>query len=312
MKTEPTYWKKYDLVFKHFSYKKIYAEILNIAKQLGQPFTKKSKRGRNFKIQPYEYAAYIVFEIITGNNPYRDMELGSELYVKKHIDHSTFGKNFIRIPYEYFRKLLNKCAQLLDLLLGKALAYIPDSTSLATNIYEKTIWKGKETKRRIDYKVHSLVGYYPDKRLTYVKSSLGTDKHVSDSEGVSIMLKDYNLGTAYMPADRGYDYEKVYRSADKAGLISIVKKQDRNNSRKSKYRKRSMFNKKLYKELRSIVETVFGGLENKGLLHTRLRRDDNIKKFAVIIQIRHNLMVLFKERMNEICYLFVELFDKLC
>lgn len=311
MTTEPTYWKKYDLVFKHFSYKKIYAKILKITKKLGQPFAKKSKRGRNFKIQPYEYAAYMAFEIISYNSPYRDMELGSELYVNEHIDHSTFGKNFIKIPYLYFQELLKRIAQLLESLLGKAVAYIPDSTGLVTDIYEDSFYAGKEIRRKKTYKAHSLVGYYPDKGITYIKTGEGTDKHVSDAEGVRRMLEDYNLGWAYLPADRGYDYETTYKAAYEAGLTPIIKKQNKDSGRKSRHRKKSVFIESLYKELRGLVETVFGGLENKGLLHTRLRRDDNIRKFGVVIQIRHNLMVLLKEIAKEICYLFIELFDKL-
>ena len=85
MTTEPTYWQKYDRVFKYFSFKKIFSKVCELAKAIGQPFIKKGKRGRKFKIQPYEYAAYMAFEIISHNSPYRDMGLSSELYVSKHI-----------------------------------------------------------------------------------------------------------------------------------------------------------------------------------------------------------------------------------
>jgi len=311
MTTEPTYWKKYDLVFKHFSYKKIYGEILSLAKKLGEPFTKKSKRGRKFKIQPYEYAAYMAFEIVSHNSPYRDMELSSELYVNKHIDHSTFGKNFIKIPYLYFQELLRKCASLLESLLGKALAYIPDSTGLITSIYEDSIHAGKETRRKIWYKSHSLVGYYPNKGVTYIKTGESTDKHMSDAEGCKIMLGTYDQGWAYMAADRGYDFETVYEAAHEAGLTPIIKKQNKVSGRKSRHRRKSVFVERLYKETRGVVETVFGGLENKGLLNTRLKRDDNIKKFGVIIQIRHNLMAYMKEKVKDFILLVSELFDKL-
>src|SRR3990167_2149205 len=67
MKIALSYWKRYDLVFKHFSSKKLFKKILGFAKKLGEPFTKKSNRGPKFKINPYEYAAYTVFEIIAHN-----------------------------------------------------------------------------------------------------------------------------------------------------------------------------------------------------------------------------------------------------
>jgi len=302
MKTQPTYWKKYDLVFKHFSYKRVYKEIFKIARALGQPFTKKGRRGRNFKAEPYEYAAYIAFEIITHNSPYRDMELGSELYLGEHIDHSTFGKNFIRIPYLYFQRLLRRIASLLESLLGKALLYISDSTGLLTNIYEDSIHAGEESCRKKTYKAHSLIGYYPNKRITYIKDAEGTNKHISDTEGVKRMLRTYELKGSYLLADRGYDFETTYQAAHRAGLTPIIKKQKKASGRKSKHRRRSKFIGNIYKEIRGIIETVFGGLENKGLLHTRLRRNDNIEKFGVIIQIRHNLMTYIKEKITQTIY----------
>jgi len=94
MATKPTYWKRYDLVFKTYSLKKIFLEILQIARSIGKPFYKKGKRGPKFKVAPEAYAAYTAFEIVTHNPPYHDMELGSELYLNDHIDHSTFAKNF--------------------------------------------------------------------------------------------------------------------------------------------------------------------------------------------------------------------------
>ena len=35
---EPSYWKKYDQVFKHFSYKRVYEKVLSLAEDLGNPF----------------------------------------------------------------------------------------------------------------------------------------------------------------------------------------------------------------------------------------------------------------------------------
>lgn len=286
---EPSYWKRYDRVFKHFSFKRIYEQILVLAGKLGNPFVKKSSRGPKFKINPYEYAAFIVFEIVTGDSKFRDMEQDSELFVQKHLDHSTFGKNFIKIPYDYLQRLLHVCAGLLESLLGTALAYIPDSTAVTTCFYKDNIREGKESRQKQTYKSHALVGYYPDKRIIYVKTAEGTNHHVSDSEGAVRMLKNYNKGWAYMPADKGYDYEKTYKAAEKAGLTSIIKKQKRANGPNSKHRKRSMYNETIYKELRPAVENNFGGLENKKLLNTTLKRPDNINKHNVIIHIRQTL-----------------------
>ena len=308
MKNALSYWKKYDLVFKHFSFKKIYKEILGFAKKLGNPFTKKSNKGRNFKISPEEYVAYTVFEIVTGNAPFRDMELGSELYVRKHIDHSTFGKNFQKIPYDYLRKLLELTGKFLEKLLGKASVYLADSTGMVTNMYYDTEFKGKSIRRKLDFKLHSFVGYYPNKKLTYIKTGLGSNKHTSDSEGACVMLDEYDMGWAYFSADSSYDFEKLHRKINEKGLFPMIKPRNTKLSRATKTKEhRRWFNPRLYKEIRHLVETIFGGLENKGLLHTRMKREDNIHKFSLVVQIRHNLWNLMKLNIN----LFYLLIDKL-
>jgi len=126
-----SYWKRYNRVFKFFSPKKIYNKILGFAKQLGKPFEKKSGKGPKFKIEPEEYAAYISYKGSKGN-AYRDMELDSEIFFEKNIDHSTFGKNLQRIPLDYLRNLLKLTGKYLENLLGHAKVHIPDSKSTHT------------------------------------------------------------------------------------------------------------------------------------------------------------------------------------
>jgi len=306
MKNALTYWKKYDLVFKHFSFKKIYKEVLSFAKKLGNPFTKKSNRGPKFKIEPVEYAAYMVFETVTHNSPYRDMELGSELYVGKHIDHSTFGKNFIKIPLEYLIKLLNKTAEFLEGMLGTAFCYIADSTGLVTNIYENTIFKGKSIRRKIHYKAHSLVGYYPNKQIVYVKNAFGSDKHISDSKGACIMLDNYNLGWAYFSADSAYDFEELHKKIKEKNLSPLIKPRNTKLTKaKTTIKHRKCFINQLYKELRHVVEAIYGGLENKGLLNTKLRREDNINKHSVVCQVRQNIQQIMKLKVENLVIIWI-------
>ena len=309
---EHSYWKRYDLVFKHFSFKKIYSKIRELAYRLGKPFDKKSKKGRNFKISPEEYASYIIFETVTGNKPFRDMELGSELYVNKHLDHSTFGKNFQRIPYDYLVKLLESTAKLLEDLLGTALVYIADSTGIVTTVYEDTEYQGKKIRRKKNYKAHSLVGYYPNKGVTYIKTGLGTDKHISDSKGACLMLDNYDLGWAYFSADSAYDFEQLHDKLDEKGFYPVIKPRKTKLSRATTTKKhREWFNQRIYKELRHVIETVFGGLENKKLLYSRHKRNDCIQKHSVIVQVRHNLQAFFRLKVDGMIKYYLYLIDKL-
>ena len=305
---QPTYWQKYDRVFKRFSYKKIYEMVHSLALKIGEPFTKQGARGPKLKLPAMTYASFIAFEIVTGDSHFRDMEQDAELFVIKHIDHSTFQRTFEKIPYAYLQRLLQACATLLESLLGTAAAYIPDSTAITTRHYHNIMHKGTMIRAKKTYKSHALVGYYPHKGVIYVKTAEGTDHHVSDSAGAVSMLQAYDLSWAYFPADRGYDYEQVYQAAEEAGLTSIIKKQKRKNGHKSKHRKRSMYREVLYRELRHLVENNFGGLENKGMLTTSLRKPESIAKYGVIIHLRQTLFAYLRQTVNG---LLVKLCDKL-
>lgn len=60
------------------------------------------------------------------------MEQDAELFVMKHVDHSTFQRNFEEIPYEYLQQLLQACAALLENLLGTALPS-PHTTTVTSH-----------------------------------------------------------------------------------------------------------------------------------------------------------------------------------
>lgn len=302
MNKQPSYWKQYDQVFKNYSYKTIYQEILSLAEDLENPFPM-HKRGRKPKAKPAEYAAFIVFEIITENTPLRDMELDSELFLNKHIDHSTFGRNYWKIPYHYLMKLLRLIAKRLNTLLGNCFAKICDSTGISTKIFEETIIKGRIRIRNKDFKLHGLIAYHPDKQLLYFKDALGSDKHISDAEGAMRMIHQ-NPELGYYLADRAYDAEKVYREILKAEGVPIIKpKVHRAKMFSYKAKGRKHWHERLYKEIRGMVEAVFGGLENKGMLRTSYKHEESINKFSVIVAIGHNIRTLMRVKANSLRFL---------
>ena len=164
------------------SSKKIYEEVLKIIKKLGKPFEKKSNKGRNFKINSEEDAAFTAFKISGGDN-YREMELESELFVNEHIDHSTFGKNFFRILLDYLRKLLQLIGRMLESLLGHAKVHIPDSTKLSTDRYKEIIYQGKHRRVKETFKMHTIIQRHPKKQMAIIMDGFASDAHVSDAEG---------------------------------------------------------------------------------------------------------------------------------
>lgn len=217
------------------------------------------------------------------------MERYSSKFLGTRLDHSTFGKIINRIPLIYFILLVEAFAKRIEELLGRAPICFADSSGVSTGIYEEIINKGKTTKYRKVYKLHILAGYHPQHSLTYIKTALGTDKHTSDAEGAKQMLERILEWLAYFLADRGYDAEKVFEAADKAKLTAIIKRK-KHKSKMASQRgiAEKFFNSNLYKEIRGIIETIFGGLENKGLMETRIRNPLTLFKYCLALAISHN------------------------
>lgn len=282
-----SYWKRYDRVYKIFSPRKVYNKILEFTKQLGKPFEKKSNRGRNFSIEPEEYAAYITLKITKGD-AYRDMEFDTEMFFSKNIDHSTFGKNFQKIPYIYLRELLQLTGKYLENLLGHAKVHVPDSTKLSTDRYKEIIYRGKLRLVRETFKLHTMIQRHPKKKLTIIMDGLSSTAHISDAEGAVRMSQVLQEGDS-MPADKGYDYEKVYEACAERKVKTNIKQQDYESGQHSKHRKKARFYKQSYKKQRGVVETRFAVIENAGLTRTHYRKEDTRFKYGLILELKQNI-----------------------
>ena len=123
---------------------------------------------------------------------------------------------------------------------------------------------------------------------------------------------------------KGKVKQKVIRYLGKSGFY-IEKRETRTfdglfkrkcrQSKMATYRSLTdkFFNSNLYKEIRGIVETIFGGLENKGLLKTRLRKPTNIFKYSLATAVNHNHRTSIVARLiNFLNYFFETLRSRVC
>ena len=276
----------------------MYEKMLTIVKKLGKPFDKKSKRGRHFKIDPEEYAALIAFKISSGDC-YREIELDSEIFVDEHIDHSTFGKNFQKIPYDYIRKLLQLTGQLLEELLGHAKVHVPDSTKLSTDRYTEIIYRGKRRRVKETFKLHTLVQRHPKNRMVIIMDGIATNHHISDAEGFVRMSAVLHEGDI-LPADRGFDYEKVYEACAERKVKTNIKQQNKNSGKGFRHRKKALFHARSYKKQRGIVETRFGTIENAGLTLTHYRINNTRYKYGLLLEIMQNVRNLMRVKVEKL------------
>ena len=283
-KQQKTYWQQYDLLYKNNSKKSIYNKLKKQCKKQGLPYKKKDNRGRKPKFNAFEYAAFICLHKIFGNK-YREMELEADLYLDDKADHSTFARNYAKIPEEYATKLIKSFVE-------REFSYwIADSTCMSTKIKVERTIKGMRNKVLLRDKYHIILGYDPGTSTTMILDVKATDEHVSDSRAAIEMLYG-KQAYAYFLGDSAYNTYELHEIVKEVGLFPLMKP-DKKGIRKGMSVKAGnikLFSKNIYKEIRGIVETVFGGATNAGLILTYAKKEHTRRLDTLMLALRHNLM----------------------
>ena len=284
------YWQRYDARHKIGNIKNLYYFVLAKARKLGAPFRKKSKRGRDFAISPCEYVAVYVISTLLDLS-LRDDELLSDVLCGKHIDHSTFGKANNRISYHYLKKLLIMIWNEIRNLIGEETfsVLIADSTGVKTDrLYSQTMIKCRRKKYKVVDKLNILAEYYPEKNVIAIVNADAL--FTSDAHSAMRMLKEVQIKAKMLFADAGFDCEELVEECFKLGIKPIIK-QRKYNKIPRRYRKKALelFDDKLYRKFRGVIEGIFGGLETKRLLFTRYKKKSMRMKHIIAMAIVHNI-----------------------
>ena len=279
-----SYWKRYDFVYKKYSKKKLFKFLMKRCKALGLPYKKKDKRGRKSKFSSKTYTAYICLQKIFRNR-YRDMELEATLYLPSKVDHSTFARNYNKIREEYIEKLVA------SLVNKEFIFWIADSTHMSSRIKVERTRQGVRNKILLRDKYHVVCGYDPPTNCVQILGVKATDNHTSDSRGAINIMKNMT-SRAYFLGDAAYNTYELHEVVKKVGLYPLIKP-DKRRIRKGlsiKAANVKLFSKKLYKEIRGIVETIFGGATNAGLILSYAKKEHTRRLDTLMLALRHNLM----------------------
>ena len=292
------YHKKYNLLLQKFSAKKLYKMVLSFAEKQGNPYPVK-RRGRKPKLQPHEYAAYMAYMTLIKGAPFRTMEFESELYTDKHIDHATFVVNFEKIQVEYYITLVEEAGAYLDRLLEYSKQYVVDSSSITTSLKFTTVIKGKKVEEKVEYRSHIIASLHPKNNSVAVRKVLPSAKDMADCEGAKRMLMEGDVKDIVLHGDRGYDYERVYEACYENNIKPNIRPLE--YAGPIDYRAKEGSNRLLgimdyddeaRKKHRGIIEPVFGGLTNAGLMVTRLKKESKILSYSAIVMLRHNILTI--------------------
>jgi len=289
-----SYWQQYDFLYKKHSKKSIFKRLKKECRKLGTPFAKRDKRGRKTKFKPIVYAAFLALQKIFRHR-YREMELEATLYLSEKADHSTFARNYARIPELYIEQLI---ANLVD---KEYVFWIADSTCMSTKIRVERIVQGTRNKVKLRDKYHIVIGYDPSKHTTFILGAKASDEHMSDSQGAQQIIKG-KKSRAYFLGDSAYNTYDLHTAVKESGMFAQMKP-DAKSIRKTlsaKAKQTKLFSKKIYKEMRGVVETVFGGSTNAGLILTNAKKPHTRRLDTLMLALRHNLMASMRS-----CLLFI-------
>jgi hypothetical protein len=283
-KLNKTYWKQYDYLFKKYSKKDLHKKLKKECRKLGKPYKKRDPRGRKPKFSYITYTAFACFQKIFRHR-YREMELEATLYLPDKADHSTFARNYEKIPEKYIEKLVESFVN------KEFIFWIADSTAISSKINVERTSAGVRNKFLLTDKYHVILGYDPPTQTTQILHVKATDNHVSDSKGAIMLLKN-KKSNAYFLGDAAYNTYELHEIINKVGLFPLIKPDKKGIRIKTsaKAKNTKIFHKKIFKEIRGIVETTFGGSTNAGLILSYAKKTHNRRLDTLILALRHNFL----------------------
>jgi hypothetical protein len=278
-----SYWQKYDLFNKKYSKKDQFLKLKHVCIRQGLPYERSDPRGRKLKFDLFSYTAFLCVQKIYGHK-YREMELEANLYLPDKADHSTFARNFAKVAEEYIEKII------ISFIDREFNFWIADSTAISTKINVKRLDTGQRRKELLTDKYHLIIGYDPPTNMTMILGVKATDNHVSDSQGAIILLEG-KKSNAYFLGDTAYNTYALHEKVQEVGLFPLMKPDNKGIRKKLsvKARQVKLFIKPIYKEIRGIVETIFGGATNAGLMITHAKLEHTRRLDTLMLALRHNL-----------------------
>ena len=254
--------------------------------------------GRPCEVRKEKIIGYLLFAKLFGD-VYERMEIDSELYLKRHYDHSAFQYHYTNLSQDAIIKLTSLLEQRIKKMINEVLLHIFDSTALSTSVREERIRQGTRNKEKLTNKFHTMLGYDPPFQLVVVEGMLASDNHTSDANGAGSILKDKENMKGYGFGDAAFEaYDFIDLTLEK-NLQPIFKPTKKDVGRKlsAKAQLRKVWNgnpSRMYKDIRGSGECLYGGATRAGLIHTNSIRNDNREKDSLVIGLRQNLLTYLR------------------
>ena len=291
------YWSTYH-DSKIDDYLEVYKTIVKVSKTIDNPWEMK-RRGRPHKFQPKTHFCLCIFMRFFDLS-LREMEGVVKLLTNKSLDHSTFGKNMKKINESILQTLIKRLHILIDQGVNEGVI-ITDSTGISTDRYEECKIVLDDTKRLQEKKWHIIGKYYYNKGLISIISTKSTSGKRHDSPVFREIYDRSLCKNNFVFADRGYDSSDNLKMIEESGSIPVIKIRYKYGWRykgiRKKYKKLYLeHTARMYKQIRGIIEAVFGGTQTRYGNKTRCRLEKTRNVSIMLLAVSHNIRTLMKSR----------------
>ena len=300
------YWKTY-----HDSNLEVYKTIVEVLENLESPW-KIKKRGRHHKFHPRKHFSLCIFMRFFDLS-LRQMEGIVKLLTNKSLDHSTFGKNMKKINEDTLQILVKKLHMMIDQKIKNGVI-ITDSTGISTDRYEECKIVMDDTKKIQEKKWHIIGKYYYNNGLISIISTKSTPGRRHDSPVFREIYDKSLCKNNFVFADRGYDSSDNLRMIEKSGSIPVIKIRYKYGWRykgiRKKYKKLYLeHTARIYKQIRGIIEAVFGGTQTRYGNKTRCRLEKIRNVSIMMLAVSHNIRTLMKSRVIDVNSIIVLIYS---
>jgi len=266
-------------------------ELIN---ELGNPFNKK-KTGRPPKFN--DMKVYAKFCILIGYFDYTLDEVAGLLPIlaDNSLDRSNIDRWFQRMDPCYMGKaseLLNgKLEDMFD--YGE---YIVDSTKYVATEYHESFHKGETTYELDMVGLHILVNYFVKEGFISIVKF-----HVSDGwSNESPIFREEILSKIKLKpnrrihGDKGFAAEETFEMLFERKLIPNICHKENTKRGFWTNKAKKLYNNNLRKQIRGLVETVFGGMQIETDNRVRFKLDGTRKLYVSIRALTHQIRTYFR------------------
>lgn len=287
------YYKVY-FKSKHKDLVKLWNFLDALITELGNPF-KNKPTGRPPKFKDLRIYAKIC--ILIGYFDFTLDEVAGilPLLAGETLDRSNIDRWFQRMDISYIERASEFLNEKLEGMFGYG-EYIADTTKYATTEYNKVLHKGQTTFELILIGLHIIVNYFfKEGFISIVKF------HVSDGwSHESPIFREKLLPKAKLKLHRRMHGDKGFASEDNFELLfekelipNICQKENAKGGFWTKKAKK-IYNNNIRKQIRGLIETVFGGMETETNNRIRFNLDKTRKLYVGIRALTHQIRTYFR------------------